>query len=77
MTTTNKVILSYEIRGPEVNPDEMKEVRKTIRDIGYEQDGFHHEKLDFFNYLHSQSTDIVQVLTLRVMKKMKVQVTKE
>ncbi len=61
MTTTNKVILSGEIRGPEVNPDEIeKEVRKTIKDIGYEQDGFHHEKLDFFNYLHAQSTDIAQ-----------------
>ena len=70
LTTTNKVILSGEIRGPEVNPDEIeKEVRKTIRDIGYEQDGFHHEKLDFFNYLHSQSTDIAQGVTLRVMKK--------
>jgi S-adenosylmethionine synthetase len=61
LTTTNKVILSGEIRGPEISPDEIeKEVRKTIEDIGYEQDGFHHEKLDFFNYLHAQSTDIAQ-----------------
>ena len=61
LTTTNKVILSGEIRGPEIKPEEIeKEVRKTIKDIGYEQDGFHHEKLDFFNYLHAQSTDIAK-----------------
>ena len=36
LTTTNKVILSGEIRGPEIKSDEIeKEVRKTIKDIGY------------------------------------------
>ena len=59
--SSDKVILSGEIRGPEIQPDEIEqEVRKTIKDIGYEQDGFHHEKLEFFNYLHAQSTDIAQ-----------------
>ena len=48
MTTTNKVVLSGEIRGPEIKPDEIeKEVRKIIKEIGYEQEGFHHEKLEF------------------------------
>ena len=61
LTTTNKVILSGEIRGPSISSDEIeKEVRNTIKEIGYEQDGFHHSKLDFFNYLHEQSTDIAQ-----------------
>ena len=59
LTTTNKVVLSGEVRGPEISSDEIeKEVRQTIKEIGYEQDGFHYEKLDFFNYLHSQSKDI-------------------
>jgi len=61
LTTTNKVILSGEIRGPSISSDEIeKEVRNTIKEICYEQDGFHHSKLDFFNYLHEQSTDIAQ-----------------
>ena len=61
LTTTNKVILSGEIRGPEISSDEIeKAVRNTIKEIGYEQKGFHHEKLEFFNYLHAQSTDIAQ-----------------
>ena len=61
LTTTNKVILSGEIRGPEISSEEIeKAVRNTIKEIGYEQEGFHHEKLEFFNYLHAQSTDIAQ-----------------
>ena len=53
--------MSGEVRGPEISSDEIeKEVRKTIKEIGYEQDGFHYEKLDFYNYLHSQSADIAQ-----------------
>ena len=61
LTTTNKVILSGEIRGPEISSEEIeKAVRNTIKEIGYEQEGFHHEKLKFFNYLHAQSTDIAQ-----------------
>ena len=61
LTTTNKVVLSGEIRGPEISSEEIeKAVRNTIKEIGYEQEGFHHEKLEFFNYLHAQSTDIAQ-----------------
>ena len=61
LTTTNKVILSGEIRGPEIKSDEIEqEVRNTIKEIGYEQDGFHYNNLEFYNYLHSQSTDIAQ-----------------
>ena len=33
-------------------------VRAAVRDIGYEQDGFHWETLTFSNYLHGQSADI-------------------
>src|SRR5690606_15865795 len=35
-------------------------VRKTVREIGYEQDGFHWQTLTFDNYLHGQSAHIAQ-----------------
>ena len=41
LTTTNKVVLAGEVRGPEINKDELIEkVRNCIKDIGYDQDGF-------------------------------------
>ncbi len=59
-TTTNRVALLGEIRGPDsVTPDRIEAtVRAAIRDIGYEQDGFHWDRLDFSNWLHGQSLDI-------------------
>ena len=42
LTTTNKVVLAGETRGPEIKKNELEEkVRNCIKDIGYEQDGFH------------------------------------
>jgi S-adenosylmethionine synthetase len=35
-------------------------VRRTVKDIGYEQDGFHWEKFEFINRLHGQSAHIAQ-----------------
>jgi S-adenosylmethionine synthetase len=62
MATTNRVILAGEVRGPEsVNADKMEEIaRRVVRDIGYEQDGFHWETLDFSCYVHEQSAHIAQ-----------------
>jgi S-adenosylmethionine synthetase len=41
LTTTNKVILAGETRGPKINKDELiTKVRDCIKDIGYDQDGF-------------------------------------
>ena len=41
LTTTNKVVLAGEVRGPEINKDELiSKVRDCIKDIGYDQDGF-------------------------------------
>ncbi|MEL0241660.1 MAG: methionine adenosyltransferase [Pelagibacteraceae bacterium] len=61
LTTTNKVVIAGEVRGPSIKSEEIeKEVRNSIKEIGYEQEGFHHEKLQFFNYLHEQSSDIAQ-----------------
>ncbi|MEM9263156.1 MAG: S-adenosylmethionine synthetase N-terminal domain-containing protein, partial [Pseudomonadota bacterium] len=58
-TTTNRVALLGEIRGPEIDREIVeKTVRAAIKDIGYEQDGFHWENLDFANWLHEQSADI-------------------
>jgi len=71
MTTTNRVIISGEIRGegvmdragnwaPGVREEIEAAVRETVRRIGYEQEGFHWDKLDFANHLHAQSPDIAQ-----------------
>jgi len=59
LTTTNKVVLAGETRGPEIKKDDLIEkVRNSIKDIGYEQKGFHWKNCDIDVYLHSQSTDI-------------------
>jgi len=60
LTTTNKVVLAGEIRGPEIKKDELIEkVRNCIKDIGYDQDGFTwKEATKIESHLHSQSVDI-------------------
>ncbi len=60
LTTTNKVVLAGEVRGPEIKKDELIEkVRGCIKDIGYDQEGFTwKEATKIESYLHSQSTDI-------------------
>ena len=60
LTTTNKVVLAGEVRGPEINKDDLKgKVRECIRDIGYDQDGFTwKEATKIESHLHSQSSDI-------------------
>ena len=71
MTTTQRVILSGEIRGvgimdtdgnwaPGVEQEIEDTVRNVVREIGYEQDGFHWETLTFENHLHGQSAHIAQ-----------------
>tara|TARA_Y100000590_G_scaffold7355_1_gene9394 strand:+ start:10 stop:1173 length:1164 start_codon:yes stop_codon:yes gene_type:complete len=60
LTTTNKVVLAGETRGPEINKDELiLKVRECIKDIGYDQKGFTwKEGTQIESYLHSQSSDI-------------------
>ena len=62
MATTNLVMIAGETRGPEtVTKDWIAHVaRMAIRDIGYEQDGFHWEYTDIEVLLHPQSADIAQ-----------------
>ena len=59
LVTTNTVVIAGEVRGPEINNDEIEKlIRSRVKDIGYEQEGFHWKNLRFTNYLHSQSQDI-------------------
>ena len=62
LTTTNRVVLAGEVRGPEaIDQARMEEIaRAVIRNIGYEQDGFHWNKAAVENYVHAQSADIAQ-----------------
>ena len=71
LTTTQTVILAGEIRGqgimdtqgnwaPGIERELEDTVRGVVRDIGYEQDGFHWETLRFENNLHPQSAHIAQ-----------------
>ncbi|WP_426042176.1 methionine adenosyltransferase [Brevundimonas sp. TWP2-3-4b1] len=69
LTTTNLVVLAGEIRGqgimdtdgnwaPGVQDEIEAAVRAAVKDIGYQQAGFHWEKFEFINRLHGQSADI-------------------
>ena len=62
LTTTNKVVIAGETRGTDKITHHMIEerVRAAIKDIGYEQDGFHWENADVDILLHAQSVDIAQ-----------------
>ena len=60
LTTTNKVVLAGEVRGPEIKKEDLIEkVRNCIKDIGYDQDGFTWKEATKIEcHLHSQSSDI-------------------
>jgi S-adenosylmethionine synthetase len=78
MTTTQRVVLSGEIRckpmydttredwkfnsywAPGARDEIESVVRRTVKEIGYEQSGFHWETLTFENHLHGQSAEIAQ-----------------
>ena len=65
LATTNRIILAGEVRtAPEKMANIMAEiepaVRAAIKDIGYEQEKFHHAHFEFQNYLHEQSAHIAQ-----------------
>jgi len=62
MATTNRVIIAGETRGPSsINQEAVCEAaRQAIRDIGYEQDGFHWKNCNVEVLLHAQSPHIAQ-----------------
>lgn len=60
LVTTNKIVIAGEVRCPEhVAKDRIEEIaRNVVKDIGYEQDGFHWKNADVEILLHEQSADI-------------------
>ncbi len=61
LATTNRVVIAGEVRGPQSVIDSVEEIaRACVKDIGYEQDGFHWANMTVSNHLHSQSADIAQ-----------------
>ena len=61
LTTTNKVVLAGEVRGPKIIKDNLIEkVRGCIKDIGYDQEGFSWKNVNIDCFLHSQSVDIAR-----------------
>lgn len=73
LATTNRVVIAGEVRVPPtlmkkdkngqdvINPARFRSAaRRAIRDIGYEQDGFHWKTAKVDVLLHSQSADIAQ-----------------
>jgi S-adenosylmethionine synthetase len=69
LTTTNRIVIAGEVRGPrglvekngKVKAEKIEAVaRRAVKDIGYEQKGFHWKKAKVSVYLHGQSVDIAQ-----------------
>ena len=59
LVTTNMVTLAGEYKSDKFDKDLIEDiVRGIVQDLGYEQDGFHWEKLKIYNELHGQSADI-------------------
>ncbi len=61
LATTNRVIIAGEVRGPTIPTEQIIETaRQAIKDIGYEQAGFHWRDAEVEVLLHAQSADIAQ-----------------
>jgi S-adenosylmethionine synthetase len=61
LATTNRVIIAGEVRGPHLSNDEIEAAaRRAIKDIGYEQRGFHWRDARIEVLLHAQSSDIAR-----------------
>ena len=60
LATTNRVVLAGEVRGPaSITREHLEDVaRSAVKEIGYEQDGFHWRKMVVECYVHAQSADI-------------------
>ena len=59
LTTTNKVVLAGEVRGPKIDKEKIiGKVRDCIKDIGYDQEGFSWKTANVETFLHEQSADI-------------------
>ena len=72
MVSTNRTIIAGEYRLPEgikIDNEEIEQhVRQAVKEIGYEQEEYHWQKMDFQCYLHQQSSDIALGLIRLVIK---------
>ena len=62
LCTTNRIVLAGEVRGPDTITHEVLEevARSAVKEIGYEQEGFHWKTAAIDIYIHAQSADIAQ-----------------
>ncbi|MGI9305115.1 MAG: methionine adenosyltransferase [Gammaproteobacteria bacterium] len=62
LCTTNRIVLAGEVRGPDsITANDIADMaRGAVKDIGYEQDGFHWKHSHVEVHLHKQSGDIAQ-----------------
>lgn len=59
LATTNRIVIAGEVRGPGELLKQVEDVaRAAVRDIGYEQKGFHWATAEVSVHLHAQSADI-------------------
>ncbi|MEJ2028985.1 MAG: methionine adenosyltransferase [Maritimibacter sp.] len=59
--TTDRVVIGGEVRGPASVIERVEDIaRQCVKDIGYEQDGFHWANMKVSSFLHAQSADIAQ-----------------
>lgn len=58
LVTTNRVVVAGEYKGIIHNEEVDTAVRRTVKNIGYEQQGFNWQTLEITNLLHGQSADI-------------------
>ena len=59
--TTDRVVIGGEVRGPGDVIQRVEQIaRDCVKDIGYEQEGFHWANMKVESYLHAQSADIAQ-----------------
>ncbi len=62
LTTTNRIVIAGEVRGPDsIKKTTIEELaRDAVKDIGYEQEGFHWKNAEVAVHIHQQSADIAQ-----------------
>src|SRR5277367_7155690 len=59
LATTNRIVIAGEVRGPDLGKEAVEAAaRAAVKDIGYEQDGFHWRNANVEILLHAQSADI-------------------
>jgi S-adenosylmethionine synthetase len=67
LSTTNRIVIAGEVRGPrEITAERVEQIaRDMVRSLGYEQDGFHWARARIDILLHAQSADIAMGVDAR------------